>query len=174
MAERMIVQLGDPILRERSKPVASITQNVRKILNDMADTIYAAEGRAGLSAIQIGIPKQLAVMDCATGLIELINPVIVESHGEQKGTEACLSIPGVVGVVKRAQYVKVKTLTRAGEEVFLEADGFMARCMQHEIDHLHGILYIDYVNELYDDRKGKRLKPADASPILAYRIRLPR
>ncbi|CAM5789896.1 MULTISPECIES: peptide deformylase [Brevibacillus] len=174
MAERMIVQLGDPILRERSRPVSPITQNVCNILDDMADTIYATEGRAGLSAIQIGIPKQLVVMDCGTGLIELINPVIVDSRGEQKGTEACLSIPGVVGIVKRAQYVKVKTLTRAGEEVVLEAEGFLARCVQHEIDHLHGILYIDYVNELYDDRKGKKLKPADANPILAHRRRLPR
>ncbi|WP_412679247.1 peptide deformylase [Brevibacillus borstelensis] len=100
--------------------------------------------------------------------------MIVDSRGEQKGTEACLSIPGVVGIVKRAQYVKVKTLTRAGEEVVLEAEGFLARCVQHEIDHLHGILYIDYVNELYDDRKGKKLKPADANPILAHRRRLPR
>jgi len=78
MAERLIVKLGDPILRQISKPVTAVTKNVERILNDMADTIYADEGRAGLSAIQIGIPKQLVVMDCGTGLVELINPRIVE------------------------------------------------------------------------------------------------
>lgn len=170
MAERFIVQLGDPILREKSKPVKIINQNVYKLLDDMVDTIYAAPGRAGLSAIQVGIPKQLVVMDCGSGLIELINPVILEKVGEEEGTEACLSIPGVVGLVKRAQYVKVGTLDRAGEEKIIEAEGFLARCIQHEVDHLHGILYIDYVNELYSDRSGKKLKPADAAPILAQRI----
>ncbi|USG68220.1 peptide deformylase [Brevibacillus ruminantium] len=170
MAERIIVQLGDPILREKSKPIKTITQNVYKVLNDMAETIYAAKGRAGLSAIQIGIPKQLVVMDCGTGLIELINPVIVERRGEEMGTEGCLSIPGVVGLVKRATYVKVRTLDRTGNEQILEAEGFLARCMQHEIDHLHGILYIDYVEELYHDRNGKKLRAADANPILAHRI----
>ncbi|MDA5107114.1 peptide deformylase [Brevibacillus thermoruber] len=169
MAERLIVKLGDPVLREISKPVTAVTKNVEKILNDMADTIYADEGRAGLSAIQIGIPKRLVVMDCGTGLVELINPYIVERKGEETGTEGCLSIPGVVGRVKRASYVKVKTLNRAGEEVVLEADGYLARCIQHEIDHLNGILYIDYVNVLYDANTGKRLKPEAANPILAHK-----
>lgn len=169
MAERLIVRLGDPILRERSKPVTAITDRTLKILDDMAQTIYADVGRAGLSAIQIGIAKQLVVMDCGTGLIEMINPEIVEKKGEQVGPEACLSIPGVVGIVKRADYVKVKTLNRAGETVTLEADGFLARCIQHEVDHLSGILFIDYVEELFSAKSGKKLKPQDANPILMHR-----
>lgn len=80
-----------------------------------------------------------------------------------------MSIPGVVGRVKRATYVKVITLNRAGEEVVLEAEGYLARCIQHEIDHLNGILYIDYVNVLYDASTGKRLKPEAANPILAHK-----
>ncbi|QRG70392.1 peptide deformylase [Brevibacillus choshinensis] len=174
MAERIIVRLGDPILRERSKAISSITQNTEKILNDMAQTIYADKGRAGLSAIQIGIAKQLIVMDCGDGLIELINPVLLEKSGEEEGPEACLSIPGVVGIVKRATYVKVQTLNRAGETVILEAEDFLARCIQHEMDHLQGILFIDYVDELYSAKNGKKLKPQDANPILMHQRRLVR
>lgn len=172
LAERIIVRLGDPILRERSKPVPTVTSHTEKILNDMAHTIYADKGRAGLSAIQIGIAKRLVVMDCGGGLIELINPEILESKGEQEGHEACLSIPGVVGVVNRAEYVKVSTLTRKGETVIVEADGFLARCIQHEMDHLDGILFIDYVDELYSAKTGKKLKPQDANPILMHRRRV--
>lgn len=172
MAERIIVRLGDPILRERSKPVPVVNANIEKILNDMAETIYADKGRAGLSAIQIGIAKQLIVMDCGDGLIELINPTMLEMSGEQEGPEACLSIPGVVGVVKRAEYVKVQTLNRAGETVTIEAEGFLARCIQHEMDHLQGILFIDYVEELYSAKTGKKLKPQDASPILMQQRRI--
>ncbi|KQL49892.1 peptide deformylase [Brevibacillus choshinensis] len=172
MAERIIVRLGDPILRERSKVVSSVTSNTEKVLNDMAQTIYADKGRAGLSAIQIGIAKQLIVMDCGDGLVELINPVLLEKSGEQEGPEACLSIPGVVGLVKRAEYVKVQTLNRAGGTVILEAEDFLARCIQHEMDHLEGILFIDYVNELYSAKTGKKLKPQDANPILMQQKRI--
>lgn len=169
MAERMIVRLGDPVLRVLSKPVPAVTSHTEKILNDMAHTIYADEGRAGLSAIQIGIAKRLIVMDCGSGLIELINPEIIEMRGGQVGPEACLSIPGVVGMVSRAEYVRVKTLNRAGETITLEAEGFLARCVQHELDHLEGILFIDHVGELYSARSGKKLKPQDANPILMHR-----
>ncbi|MGG1661063.1 peptide deformylase [Brevibacillus sp. NRS-1366] len=174
MAERIIVRLGDPVLREVSKNVPAITAHTEKILEDMAQTIYADKGRAGLSAIQIGIPKRLIVMDCGSGLIELINPQIVEKSGEQVGPEACLSIPGVVGMVRRAAYVKVETLNRMGETVTIEADDLLARCIQHELDHLEGILFIDYVDELYSAKSGKKLKPQDANPILLHRRRVVR
>jgi len=174
MAERIIVRLGDPILRERSKAVSAVNANTEKILRDMAQTINADKGRAGLSAIQIGIAKQLIVMDCGDGLIELINPVLLEKSGEQVGPEACLSIPGVAGVVKRAEYVKIQTWNRAGETVTLEAEGFLARCIQHEMDHLKGILFIDYVDELYSAKTGKKLKPQDANPILMQQRRVVR
>lgn len=161
MAERRIVRLGDPILRETSKRVPSITPQVEKILDDMAQTIYAAKGRAGLSAIQIGIPKRLVVMDCGSGLIELINPVLMEKSGEQIGQEACLSIPGVFGIVHRANYVKVQTLNRQGETRTIEAEDFLARCIQHEMDHLEGILFIDHTEELYSAKTGKKLNGRD-------------
>ncbi|GED71779.1 peptide deformylase [Brevibacillus reuszeri] len=169
MAERMIIRLGDPLLREVSKRVHTITPQTEKILDDMAQTLYSDKGRAGLSAIQIGIPKQLVVMDCGTGLIELINPIILERSGAQTGPEACLSIPGVIGYVTRAAIVKVETYTRHGEIVTIEAKDLLARCIQHEMDHLEGILFIDYVDELYAVRSGKKLKPRDADPILLQR-----
>ncbi|MBY0087485.1 MULTISPECIES: peptide deformylase [Brevibacillus] len=161
MAERRIVRLGDPVLRETSKRVLSITPQVEKILDDMAQTIYAAKGRAGLSAIQIGIPERLVVMDCGSGLIELINPVLVEKSGEQVGLEACLSIPGVFGIVRRANYVKVQTLNRQGQTKTIEAEDFLARCIQHEMDHLEGILFIDHTEELYSAKTGKKLNRKD-------------
>ncbi|TQK53465.1 peptide deformylase [Brevibacillus sp. AG162] len=165
MAERMIVRLGDPVLRETSKRVPTITPQVEKILDDMAQTIYAAKGRAGLSAIQIGISKRLVVMDCGSGLIELINPVLIEKSGEQVGEEACLSIPGVFGIVRRANYVKVQTLNRQGETKTIEAEEFLARCIQHEMDHLEGILFIDHTEELYYVKTGKKLNRKDLHRI---------
>ncbi|MBE9913587.1 peptide deformylase [Paenibacillus donghaensis] len=147
MSEKEILPFGDPVLRKKSKPVREITPKILRILDDMVDTLYAEEGRAGLAAPQIGILRRLIVMDCGEGLIELIDPEILEMDGEQTGAEACLSFPGYTGIVKRAKYVKIKTLTRTGETVYLEGHDYLARCIQHEIDHLNGILYIDHVEE---------------------------
>ncbi|RKN78193.1 peptide deformylase [Paenibacillus ginsengarvi] len=157
MAERMIRQIGDPVLRQSCKPVPAVTANVIKLLNDLADTIHSGENRAGLAAPQIGIAKRVAVVDYGTGLIELINPVIVERSGEQTGAEGCLSIPGVYGFVKRAQYVKVKTLDRAGNVTYVEGTDNVAVCLQHEIDHLDGVLYIDHVKkgQLFNEHNDK-------------------
>ncbi|MCJ8012425.1 peptide deformylase [Paenibacillus sp. KQZ6P-2] len=147
MAEKEILPFGDPVLRKKAKPVDELSPKVLKILDDMVDTLYAEEGRAGLAAPQIGILRRLIVMDCGEGLIELINPEILEMHGEQIGPEACLSYPGYSGIVKRANYVRIRTLTRTGEIMELEGIGYLARCIQHEIDHLNGILFIDHVEE---------------------------
>lgn len=124
------------------------------------ETLYDEEGRAGLAAPQIGILRRLLVMDCGEGLIELINPEIVEMDGEQTGPEACLSYPGYYGYVKRADHVKVKTLNRQGETVILEGEGYLARCMQHEIDHLNGILFVDHVQDgwLYHEETNRRIE----------------
>ncbi|BCJ85123.1 peptide deformylase [Effusibacillus dendaii] len=147
MAIRIIRQEGDPVLREVAKPVREITKNILKLLDDMAETMYDAEG-VGLAAPQVGISKRVIVMDVGEGLIELINPVIVLKEGEQTGPEGCLSIPGLTAEVTRANRVVAKGLNRHGEEITIEGQELLARCIQHEIDHLDGILFIDYVNPL--------------------------
>lgn len=159
MSVKTILPFGDPILRKVAKPVAEVDAKVIKLLDDLTDTLYVEEGRAGLAAPQIGILKRVIVMDCGDGLIELINPEIVEMSGTQVGPEACLSFPGYTGTVKRAKYVTVKTLNRKGETVFLEGRDFLARCMQHEIDHLQGILFIDHIekNALYHNDTKHRV-----------------
>lgn len=171
MAVREILPFGDPILRKTAKPVEELNDRVLKILDDLTDTLYAEEGRAGLAAPQIGYLRRLAVLDCGEGLIELINPEIIEMEGEQTGTEACLSFPGYYGVVKRAQKVKVKSLNRQGETVILEGEGYAARCMQHEIDHLNGILFVDRVRDrwLVHEQTNEKIEVLDVLRLTAPR-----
>lgn len=160
MTVKAIVPFGDPILRKIARPVDSVNARALKVLDDMAETLYDSEGRAGLAAPQIGILRRLIVMDCGEGLIELINPEIVEMDGEQMGAEACLSYPGYYGYVKRANKVIVKTLNRQGQTVILEGEDYLARCMQHEIDHLNGILFVDHVRDgwLYHEETHQRIE----------------
>ncbi|MBT2763619.1 peptide deformylase [Paenibacillus sp. ISL-20] len=160
MTVKAIVPFGDPILRKIARSVDTVNARALKILDDMAETLYDSEGRAGLAAPQIGILRRLIVMDCGEGLIELINPEIVELDGEQMGPEACLSYPGYYGYVKRANKVKVKTLNRQGETVILDGEDYLARCMQHEIDHLNGILFVDHVRDgwLYHEETHQRIE----------------
>ncbi|KIL36599.1 peptide deformylase [Cohnella kolymensis] len=159
MAVLKILPFGESVLRKKAKPVDAITPKVLKLLDDMAETLYAVPGRAGLAAPQVGIIRQVIVMDVGDGLIELINPQIVESSGELEGVEACLSFPGYYGYVKRASQVKVQYLNRQGEPVVLEATGLLARCIQHEADHLHGILFVDHVQEpwLYQEQTHSKI-----------------
>jgi peptide deformylase len=158
MVAKLILPFGDPILRKKAKKVEPINSRTIKLLDDMVDTIYAAEGRAGLAAPQIGILRRVIVMDCGEGLIELINPEIIDMHGEQTGLEACLSFPGYIGTVKRAQYIKIRSLNRSGKTFELEARDYLARCIQHEIDHLNGVLFIDHIqgNALYRDKTQQK------------------
>ncbi|MCC3377120.1 peptide deformylase [Cohnella sp. REN36] len=159
MSVKTILPFGDPILRKVAKAVEAVTPRIEKLLDDMAETLYAAEGRAGLAAPQVGYLRRVIVMDCGDGLLELINPVIVARSGEQDGAEACLSFPGFAGNVTRSNYVKVCSLNRKGEMFELEAEGFLARCIQHETDHLDGILFIDHVKggSLFHEKTGDRL-----------------
>jgi peptide deformylase len=154
MTQRNIVPFGDPILRKVARPVTGFDARLSKLMDDLVDTLYAAEGRAGLAAPQIGILRRAVVMDCGEGLIELINPEIIEQSGEQTGMEACLSYPNYSGIVTRASYIRIKTMNRQGEELIIEGEDYLARCMQHEIDHLNGVLFIDHVqgNALYHDK----------------------
>lgn len=142
MARYTIVTAGDPILRKTARPVDQVTDRTRKILNDMADTMYHAQG-VGLAAPQVGISKRLIVVDVGDGLLQLVNPVISAKDGIQEGPEGCLSVPGLNGIVVRANHVVVTAQNEYGEPVTIDAEGFKARALQHEIDHLEGILYTD-------------------------------
>ncbi|MCM3746148.1 peptide deformylase [Paenibacillus pasadenensis] len=151
MAIRIIVQNPDPVLREVAKEVTKFNSNLHKLLKDMAETMYDAEG-VGLAAPQVGISKRVIVVDIGDerGLIEMVNPEIIERDGEQFGPEGCLSIQNLNGDVRRAEKVRVRGQNRDGEFFEVEAEGFLARAFQHEVDHLNGILFIDLAEELYD------------------------
>jgi len=148
MAIRIIIKDNDPLLRETCKQVTEITPRIHKLLDDMADTMYDAQG-VGLAASQISILKRVVVIDVGEGLIEMINPEIIEASGEQFGPEGCLSVPGLTGNVKRSGYVKVKALDRNGKDFIVEGNELLARALQHEIDHLNGVLFTDLAEEIY-------------------------
>lgn len=150
MAIRTIREIGDEILTKTSKPVSKLTLRTKMLIDDMFDTMYESGG-VGLAAPQVGILKQIVVIDIGEGPILLINPEILETEGEQTGEEGCLSVPGKSGVVTRPNYVKVKALDENMEEQILEGEGLLARAFCHEIDHLSGKLYVDLVEgELHD------------------------
>lgn len=150
MAIRMIRTDGEEILRKKCKEVKEITPRIIELLDDMADTLYDANG-VGLAAPQVGILKRIVIIDIGEGLFELINPVILETRGEQTGNEGCLSIPGKMGVVTRPDYVKVEATNRDGERYILEGEELMARAICHELDHLEGVLYSDHVEGELED-----------------------
>lgn len=155
MALYSIVEKEDKLLRKTCREVPEITPNVRKLLDNMLETMYYANG-VGLAAPQVGILKRVIVVDVGEdgpGPLKLINPVILEQSGMQEGSEGCLSCPGMFGRVIRSQYVKVKALNPEGEEIIIEAEGFLARALQHEINHLDGILFIDLATELEYETK---------------------
>ncbi len=142
MAVYQVVTMPDEVLRARARQVSKINEGVFRVLDNMKDTLYAENG-VGLAAPQIGISKRLVVIDAGDNFMELINPEIIAQEGEQTRSEGCLSVPGIVGIVQRAEKVVVKALNRQGEEMTLEGTGLLARAFQHEIDHLDGILFID-------------------------------
>ncbi|KAB3535234.1 peptide deformylase [Alkaliphilus pronyensis] len=144
MAIRIIRQDDDPVLRKKAKRVEKIDDRIHLLLDDMAETMYHADG-VGLAAPQVGILKALIVIDIGDGLIELINPEVIEEDGEQCDNEGCLSLPGKSGKVIRPDRVKVKGLDRNSKEIIIEGSGLLARAICHEIDHLNGILFIDRV-----------------------------
>ncbi len=144
MSVLKVVTIGDPILREKAITVKNFNDNLSRLIDNMAETMVEYEG-VGLAAPQIGIPKRVVVIDVGDGLIELVNPELVETKGEQFGQEGCLSVPGEYADVRRAQYAKVKAQDRSGKEVVVEGENLMARALLHEIDHLNGILFIDKI-----------------------------
>jgi peptide deformylase len=142
--------LGDPVLRRETAIVHEVTDAHRRLVDDMFETMYAANG-IGLAAPQVGRLERIAVVDVGEegpGRIALINPEIVREEGETRGEEGCLSIPEIYGEVTRSAKVTVRALDRDGKEFAIEAEGLLAVCLQHEIDHLHGKLFIDYLSLL--------------------------
>lgn len=142
MAIRKIVELGDDTLRKVCKRQEKFDLRLRLLLSDLADTMYKAEG-VGLAAPQVGILRRVVVIDVGEGLVELVNPEIILSEGAQCGREGCLSLPGRQGVVTRPDKVTVRAQDRKGDPIELTAEGFFARAVCHELDHLDGVLYID-------------------------------
>ena len=142
MAIRNIVKYGDPVLKKISRTVINFDERLAQTLDDMKDTMYKADG-VGLAAPQIGVLRRYCIIDIGEGLIELVNPVIIEQSGEQIESEGCLSLPGDYRETKRPMKVKVRAQNRNGETFTVEGEGLLARALCHEIDHLDGILFID-------------------------------
>lgn len=151
MAKRKIVQYGDDTLRRICRPVETITPSILTLLDDMAETMRAADG-VGLAAPQVGVLRRIAVIETEPGkLIELINPKIIATAGEQEGSEGCLSLPNQFGVVKRPMHVTVRATDRYGKEFEMSGSELLARAFCHEIEHLDGKLFIDRAEYMLED-----------------------
>ena len=150
MALRKIREIGDEILLKECREVKEVTPRVRELIDDMFETLYEANG-VGLAAPQVGVLKRIVIIDCGDDPHVLINPRIIESSGEQTGSEGCLSVPGKAGLVTRPNYVKVVYYDENMEQQELEGTELLARAVCHELDHLDGKLYVDLVEgELKD------------------------
>lgn len=156
MAKLDIVVAGNPVLRQVAKPIERIDKKLLRLLKDMAETMYSADG-VGLAAPQVGVSKRVVVIDVGEGLYELINPVIVHKEGEVVGGEGCLSVPDYEGEVKRAEYVECEFTDRHGKRLLLQASGLLAICIQHELDHLDGVLFIDKAITIMPKQKERPL-----------------
>jgi peptide deformylase len=163
---REIVIWPDPVLKKPAAPVARVDGEVRQLIDDMAETMYAADG-VGLAAPQLGISMRVVVIDTSPRqegqkLIHLVNPEIVKTEGETVYTEGCLSVPGEAEEVERAAKVWVKALGRDGKPFELEGEGLLAIALQHEIDHLDGVLFVDHLSSLKRELIRKRMKKLKA------------
>jgi len=163
MALLPILRYPDPRLHTRAAPVREVTDAIRKLIADMAETMYEAPG-IGLAATQVDVHKRVVVIDVSedkSGLLALINPEIIARSGEQVCEEGCLSVPGIYDKVSRSEKVTVRALNQKGESFDLDAEGLLAVCIQHEIDHLDGKVFVEYLSQLKLGRiKSKLAKKA--------------
>lgn len=160
MAKLDILTFPDPRLRVKALPVSRVDADIQRLVDDMLETMYAAPG-IGLAAIQVNVPRRVVVIDISETHDQplcLINPVIVSRDGEEEMDEGCLSVPGFFETVKRAERVRVEALDRDGERFTLDADGLLAVCIQHEIDHLDGKLFVDHISMLKRQRIRRKLE----------------
>jgi peptide deformylase len=167
MAIREILKYPDGVLNRKAEPVENVDEDLNRLIDDMVETMYAAPG-IGLAAPQVGVSKRLIVVDVKTAYGEeaslhvLINPEIVESEGEIKSEEGCLSLPGFTVSIDRFEKVTVKALDREGKEISISAEGLLAMALQHEIDHLEGTLILDRTSFLKREFYKKQLKKSEA------------
>jgi peptide deformylase len=161
MAQLNILRYPDPRLKKRAAPVKRVDERIRKLVRDLAETMYAAPG-VGLAATQVDVHLQVIVIDISPGkdnLLVLINPEIVERKGESTLEEGCLSVPGIYDKVARAEWIKLRATGAEGKDFELEADGLLAVCIQHEMDHLEGKMFVEYLSRLKQTRiRTKMLK----------------
>ncbi len=174
MALLEILEFPDERLRKRARPVERVDDTIRKLVDDMLETMYEAPG-VGLAATQVNVHRRVIVIDVSENKDQprcFINPEILAREGEEEQEEGCLSVPGVFEKVRRAEKIKVRALDRNGKPFELEADGLLAVCIQHEIDHLDGKLFVDYLSPLKRQRIRKKLLKSkrlarDKSPAAA-------
>ncbi len=162
MAILDILHFPDPRLRREAKPVKKVDTAIHRLVDDMFETMYEAPG-IGLAAPQVNVAKRIIVIDVSEGRdspLCLINPEIVEKRGDEEMEEGCLSVPGVYETVRRADWIRVRALDRNGEPFELKTDGLLAVCVQHELDHLEGKLFVDYLSSLKRQRIRKKLEKA--------------
>lgn len=160
MAILNILHYPDPRLRQKALPVEKVDSEIKQFVSDMFETMYDAPG-IGLAANQANVQKRIIVIDVSEDKTEplcFINPEIVESEGEEMMEEGCLSVPGIYEKVTRADKIKVRALDREGKEFEMEAEGILSICIQHEMDHLEGKLFVDYLSELKRQRIRKKLE----------------
>lgn len=160
MALLNILHFPDPRLRKKAMPIEEVTDEIRQLADDMLETMYDAPG-IGLAAIQVNIQKRIVVIDVSeerSSPLILINPEIIDKHGEREYQEGCLSVPDAYETISRADTVTVKALDCDGKPFELEADELLATCIQHEIDHLDGKLFVDYLSPLKRERIKKRIE----------------
>ena len=152
MAIRNIVKEGDPILNKVCRPVTKFDRKLGELLDDMAETLAQANG-VGLAAPQVGILRRVVIVDTGEEILELVNPELLETDGEQEGAEGCLSVPGKYGLVKRPYYAKVRAQDRDGEWFEAEGEELIARCFCHELDHLDGIVYTEVMERFLTEEE---------------------
>jgi peptide deformylase len=160
MAQLPILTYPDPRLHTVAKPVTEVDERIRRLADDMAETMYEAPG-IGLAATQVNEHVRLIVIDVTedrSGLLVFINPEILEKQGEAVAEEGCLSVPGIYDKVERAERVRVTALNRAGERFTLDADGLLAVCIQHEMDHLSGKVFVEYLSQMKQSRIKTKMK----------------
>ena len=158
MTRLQVLHYPDPRLRNRARPVEKVDDSVRRLVDDMFETMYEAPG-IGLAAVQVNVPRRVVTIDVSEQRNEglcLINPTILAREGEQETEEGCLSVPGVYDSVPRSRWVRARALDRNGEPFEIEAEGLLAVCVQHELDHLEGRLFVDYLSRLKRQRLHKR------------------